>query len=107
MVDQKTCFEGAAFLKEQTAGLYEPHGSKSLGESAERSSKQNREIAAAIPHWQGWREAANGIKAYAIANLDRLLVEFERNITARGATVLYAEKRRRGQPLCARHRPGA
>ena len=83
--------EGAAFLKKETAGLYEPHGSKSLGEAAQRSTKHNREVAAAIPQWQDWREAASRIKDYAISNLDKLLVEFERNIAARGATVLWAE----------------
>ena len=91
MSDENLHLEGAAFLKEQTAGLYEPHGSKALGETAERSSKQCRAVVGAIPHWQRWREAAHRIKAYAIGNLDKLLVEFERNITARGATVLYAE----------------
>jgi L-lactate dehydrogenase complex protein LldF len=83
--------EGAEFLKSLTKGLYEPAGSQSLGESAERSSKVTRDIIAAIPEYQAWREAANQIKQYAVANLDKLLVEFERNITARGATVLYAE----------------
>ena len=83
--------EGAAFLKEQTAGLYEPCGSVSLGESAERSTKQNQELIAGIEPWQAWREAACRAKAYAVANLDKLLVEFERKISARGATVLWAE----------------
>jgi L-lactate dehydrogenase complex protein LldF len=83
--------DGAQFLKAETKGLYEPHGSKSLGESAERSSKHNRQVAAEIPQWQEWRTAANAIKNYAIANLDKLLVEFERNISAKGATVLYAQ----------------
>ncbi len=83
--------QGAPFLTRETKGLYEPHGSKSLGISAERSSKHNREIAAAIPYWQDWRAAANRIKDYAISRLDKSLVEFERNITARGATVLYAQ----------------
>jgi len=83
--------EGARFLKEETVGLYEPHGSRSLGEAAERSTKQNQEVAAAIGRWQTWREAANRIKGYAIGSLDELLVEFERNISARGATVLWAE----------------
>lgn len=82
---------GAAFLKKETKGLYEPKGFKSLAENAERSTKHNRQIAACIPHWEQWRETANQIKAYAIANLDKLLVQFEQNITARGATVLYAE----------------
>jgi L-lactate dehydrogenase complex protein LldF len=83
--------QGAPFLKHQTRGLYEPAGSKATGESAERSTRQNREVAAEVPQWQAWREAANRVKAYAIANLDKLLVEFEKNITARGATVLWAE----------------
>ena len=82
--------EGAPFLKKQTRGLYEPAGSKSLGEAALRSSETNRQITDAIPQWQEWREAARQIKAYTVANLDKLLVEFEQNITGRGATVLWA-----------------
>lgn len=90
MANHELNLEGAPFLKAENAGLFEPAGSKSLGEAAERSTKHNREIAAAIPQWQEWREAAHRVKAYAIANLDKLLVELERNLTARGATVLYA-----------------
>ncbi len=45
----------------------------------------------AVPYFQDWREAAHEIKSYAVANLDKLLVEFERNISARGAKVLYAQ----------------
>lgn len=82
--------EGAPYLKDQNAGLGEPAGSQSLGEATERSSKHNRSVAAEIPQWQAWRQAAHEIKTYAMAHLDRLLVDFERNITARGATVLYA-----------------
>ena len=91
MPDEDLHLEGAPFLKEQTAGLYEPAGSKATGEAAVRSTKNNREITDAIPYWQDWREQARAIKAYAVANLDKLLVEFERNITARGATVLWAD----------------
>jgi L-lactate dehydrogenase complex protein LldF len=90
MPDQNLPLSGAPFLKDLTRGLYEPQGFQSLAVCAERSSKHNQEIAAQIPYWQGWREAANRVKAHAIANLDKLLVEFERNITARGATVLWA-----------------
>jgi L-lactate dehydrogenase complex protein LldF len=83
--------DGAAFLKEKTKGLYEPAGPKALGETAERSSKQVRAQNAQIPYFQQWREAAHQIKRYAVQNLDKLLVEFERNITARGVQVLWAE----------------
>lgn len=82
---------GAEFIKKQTKGLSEPSCPKSLGETTERSAKHNRSVAEAIPYFQEWREAAHQIKTYAIANLDKLLVEFERNITARGATVLWAK----------------
>ena len=82
---------GAEFLTRETKGLYEPHAPKSLGETAERSAKHNREVTDAIPYFQDWRQAAHEIKSYAIANLDKLLVEFERKITARGATVLWAK----------------
>ena len=91
MSEAELHLEGAPFLKAETKGLYEPSGSKALAESAERSCKQNRQTVAEIPQWQEWREAANRIKQYTIANLDKLLVQFERNVAARGATVLYAE----------------
>ncbi|MEE8452784.1 MAG: lactate utilization protein B [Thermoguttaceae bacterium] len=83
--------EGAPFLVEQTKGLYEPAGPQATWDAAERSTKHNQSITDAIPHWQEWRRAAEAVKEYAVANLDKLLVEFERNITARGAEVLWAE----------------
>ncbi len=82
--------DGAEFLTEKTKGLYEPSAPKSLGINAERSSKSNRAVTDSVPYFQDWREAAYRVKEYAIANLDKLLVEFERNISARGATVLWA-----------------
>src|SRR3990172_2402092 len=86
--------EGAPFWKNETSGLVEPRGFRSLGEAAERSTKHNQELIAAIPQWQEWRRSAGRIKHYAISNLDKLLVEFERNIAARGATVLWAQNAR-------------
>ena len=93
---------GAPFLTEKTAGLYEPGGSEALGESAYRSTKQNRETAAAMPQWEAWREAAGRIKAYALANLDKLLAEFERNLirerTRAGLEAARARGRKGGRP---------
>lgn len=86
-----THLNGAEFLKPLTKGLAEPSAGKSLGATSERSANHNREVTDAIPCFEEWREAAHRIKEYAIANLDKLLVEFERNITARGATVLWAK----------------
>ncbi len=91
MSDKQLHLEGAEFLKAENAGLFEPHGSESTGICAERSAKHNQELLGQIPYYQDWRTAANGIKDYAIGNLDKLLVEFERNITARGAVVHWAE----------------
>ncbi len=82
---------GAEFITSQTKGLAEPCAPKSLGETAERSAKHNRSVTDAIPYFQDWREAAHQVKEFAIANLDKLLVEFEQKITARGATVLWAK----------------
>ena len=63
-------------------------------------------------HWgnsrfQDWREAAQEVKRYAIANLDKLLVEFEQKMTANGATVLWAEDAAEANHIHARHRPRA
>ncbi|MGA2616922.1 MAG: lactate utilization protein B [Thermoguttaceae bacterium] len=83
--------DGAEFLKHLNRGLYEPTGEfAALGKATEYSSKQNRQITDAIPYFQDWRQSAHDVKKYTIANLDRLLVEFERTVTARGAEVLYA-----------------
>ncbi len=87
---EEQAFHGAAFLKSLNKGLYEPEGSRSLGESTERSSKHNRAVTAEVPQFQDWRRAANAIKGYTVRNLDKLLVEFERNLAARGVEVLWA-----------------
>ncbi|MEA1949890.1 MAG: LUD domain-containing protein, partial [Planctomycetota bacterium] len=89
--DQHTPHPGAEFYKDKTAGLAEPGDFAALGESAARSAKQVNELSAQISGWQDWREAAAAVKLYAISNLDKLLVEFEKNISARGVEVLYAK----------------
>lgn len=80
----------AEFRDELTRGLAEPAAAPMLTIAAERSYEQAQAMTAAVPQYQEWREAAHRVKAHAIANLDKLLVEFERKMTARGATVLYA-----------------
>lgn len=88
---KEVSLRGAAFLKEENRWLAEPHGSKALGESAERSNKQNRQIAYSIPYWEEWREEAYQVKRFAIHHLDQLLVKFEEKLAARGVTVLWAK----------------
>ncbi len=82
---------GAEFLTPLTKGFAEPSTSKSLGKTMERSANQSRNATQAVPFFEDWRQAAHDIKQYAIANLDKILVEFERNVAARGATVLWAK----------------
>jgi L-lactate dehydrogenase complex protein LldF len=57
--------------------------------------------------WQALRSAAHDIKAYAIENLDSLLVEFERQFAARGGTVVWAQTAGEGVAqlleICRRH----
>jgi len=91
MSDQLQHITGAKFHDHETKGLYEPAAPPALGATAERSSKHNIAEAAKIPCFQQWREAAHRIKRYAISNLDKLLVQFERNLAAKGVTVLWAE----------------
>jgi L-lactate dehydrogenase complex protein LldF len=91
MSEQLQHITGAKFHHHETKGLYEPAAPPALGATAERSSKHNIAEAAKIPCFQQWREAAYRIKRYAISNLDKLLVQFERNLAAKGVTVLWAE----------------
>ena len=62
-----------------------------MGRVSQGSSQANKKLTDAIPYFQEWRQAGERIKQYTIANLDKLLVQFERQMTAKGATVLFAE----------------
>ncbi len=86
---------GAEFLTPLTKGLAEPSTPPSLRQTAERASKGNRAVTDSVPYFQEWRQQAKEIKQYAVANLDKLLVEFERNLTARRHRAL-GQGRRRG-----------
>ncbi|QDT04163.1 Lactate utilization protein B [Rubripirellula lacrimiformis] len=52
-------------------------------------SKRDKQ-AHSVPEWEYLREQASEVKTHTIANLDRYLVEFEKNATAMGATVHWA-----------------
>lgn len=43
-----------------------------------------------IPEWETLREYANQIKTHTMANLDKYLLEFEKNATKKGITVHFA-----------------
>ena len=99
MSEHASHLDGAAFLKDENRGLYEPSPRfKNLTKVCDFSSKNNAAVAAAVPYFQDWREAAHQIKKYSIANLDKLLVQFE---------VQHEGPRRRGpfRPGCRRSQP--
>ncbi|MBP7225789.1 MAG: lactate utilization protein [Aliarcobacter sp.] len=52
-------------------------------EKRDRASKS-------IPEWEQLREFANQIKTHTMANLDKYLLEFEKNATKKGITVHFA-----------------
>ena len=52
-------------------------------EKRDRASKS-------IPEWEQLREFANQIKTHTMANLDKYLIEFEKNATKKGITVHFA-----------------
>ncbi len=86
-----TTLTGAEFLSKENNGLSEPRGPKSLAITSEKSAEQNLNLCWGIDRWADWRQQAHDIKAYTIKNLDTLLEQFERNLTAKGITVLWAK----------------
>ena len=81
---------GAAFLKKETAGLAEPHGSLALASASKKSCDASLNLCWSIPDWPKWRDTAHDVKAYVVAHLDELLAQFADNLEKKGATVLWA-----------------
>jgi len=53
--------------------------------------RAKRDLASkSIPEWEQLREYANQIKTHTMANLDKYLLEFEKNANAKGITVHWA-----------------
>ncbi len=90
MTRTESPLKGAAFLQEQIPGLKEPSGPPATMANAKRAADNARDVASEIPYFQSWRDTANRVKRYAVSNLDKLLVEFERNLKARDVEVLWA-----------------
>ena len=54
--------------------------------------RQKRDVATkGIPEWENLRELANQIKTHTMANLDKYLLEFEKNANEKGITVHWAK----------------
>ena len=92
MATDSTALQGAEFWTDKTKELAEPDktASPSLAITAEQSSQSSLKLCWGIEQWPNWREAAKQIKNYALTHLDEILVEFEKNLTAKGAKVYWA-----------------
>lgn len=99
--------ENAAALARAVAQAFQrpnprPVMMQTLDRSVENAHHAREQI-----EWERLRSAAHDIKAYAIDNLDRLLIEFEAQFTARGGTVLWAQTAAEGAAhlldICRRH----
>src|SRR5262249_38414771 len=82
---------GMSFDTAATAGLAEPHAPPVVSLSAARAVHSKAAASERIPQWEMWRTTAHQIKAWTMAHLDRLLVQFEHQSSARGGNVLWAE----------------
>ncbi len=82
---------GMEFDSAATTGLAEPHAPPILTVAMTRAVHSKAVASSRIPQWEMWRSTAHAIKAWTVAHLDRLLVQFEQQIVARGGHVLWAE----------------
>jgi L-lactate dehydrogenase complex protein LldF len=69
--------------------LTHPHGPTVLPASMQRAVEHKRLAQADVP-WETLRDQAHAVKAFAVAHLGELLVEFEKQFEARGGAVLWA-----------------
>ena len=92
-------FTGFPFQAREMHDLCTCGGSPATKAAAQRSAATYGKMLERTPEFQTWRDAANGIKRYAVRHLDELLVEFERNLTAKGIEVLWANDAREANEI--------
>src|SRR3989304_10344828 len=64
---------------------------KKFGAATHHSVQARNRVVADVENWGSLRESAHQIKVFSIAHLADLLEEFERNATANGMNVYWAE----------------
>jgi len=79
-------FKENAHVKLNDAGLQ-----RNLGKIKTKFVEKRRQSLVELDDFEGTRDAARAIRQRALDDLDTWLAIFERNATARGATVLFAE----------------
>lgn len=81
--------EGGFNRRTVHAAFTQPRGPAVLPQTMQATLERKRAAQMEVP-WEHLRTRAHAIKAYAIHNLDRLLVQFEGEFVRRGGTVLWA-----------------
>jgi L-lactate dehydrogenase complex protein LldF len=85
------------FLAASEEALASPHLQQILGQLGDTLGRRNREAWSALPTSDLIREKARAIKDQALAELDTLLAQLERSVTARGGHVHWADD---GEEAC-------
>ena len=86
--------------------LHHPHGPAVLETTMQRAVAHKHAAQTQVA-WESLRAKARAVKEHAIANLGALLIEFEKQFTARGGRVVWAatadEAAARFLEICRRH----
>jgi L-lactate dehydrogenase complex protein LldF len=80
----------AAFFVRTEKALADVSLQRLLDDVTGRFTSRREAAAQAVPMWEDFREHARGVKAATLTRLDEHLLEFERNVEARGGHVHWA-----------------
>lgn len=79
------------FAAHADAALANHDQRRNLRAATDTFAARRQALLADTPDWQRWREQARAVKDHVLAHLDHYLGEFERQATARGTVVHWAE----------------
>ncbi|MCA8950566.1 MAG: iron-sulfur cluster-binding protein [Planctomycetes bacterium] len=79
------------FAQNAAAALRNTTQRNALRAAADVFDGRRKNVLETAPEWQQWRQHARAVKNHVLAHLDHYLAEFERNATARGAVVHWAQ----------------
>jgi len=78
------------FARRSQAALGDPFLQGALRTAMVRFRGLRQAVVDEVPDWEGLRQYAHDVKAHVLANLERYLVELERQVTAAGGVVHWA-----------------
>src|SRR5438874_11618856 len=88
-----------AFREAGHAALHDTGLRTALGRLKTHFAHGRAQAVARYGDWEALREQGRAIRDYALANLDTLLEQFERAVTARGGHVHWAQDAREGREI--------